>query len=159
MNSSRPFHTFSLKYRIEVLSEKEFPETSGEPPTKHFSISLLALSDSYKRAIKEQVHGLGLCKVCMRKETSRRLHETKLKANGSLQEKCPYVASQWNHDKNGDLRPSMVASRPSQRVWWTCPNKKCQHKWKTAISNRTGGTMSGCPKCHSGRLKYHSGEQ
>lgn len=71
----------------------------------------------------------------------------------------PNLALEWNYDKNGDLRPSMVASRSSQRVWWTCPNKKCQHEWKTAISNRTGGTMSGCPKCHSGRLKYHSGEQ
>lgn len=107
---------------------------------------------SYDRRIGEQIKGLGFCKKCTSKETARRLHETKLKANGSLKEKYPSVAEQWDYAKNGDLSPEKVTAHSSQRIWWKCNNPKCNHSWITAISNRTGGDMTGCPKCHNGGL-------
>ncbi len=106
---------------------------------------------SYERAIDDQVKGIGLCTECCRLYQTLHLHDMRLKKNGSLAEKMPYIARQWDYQKNGDLKPTDVTSQSSQKVWWVCP--KCGNRWRAVISNRTSGTCSGCPKCHGGRLK------
>jgi Probable Zinc-ribbon domain len=58
----------------------------------------------------------------------------------------PQLASEWNYDKNGDLRPDMVIAGNKRCVWWKCPNG---HEWQAKCYHRSNG--SGCPYC-SGRL-------
>ena len=106
---------------------------------------------SYERAIGDQVKGLGLCTKCCKLYQAFRLHDFGLKKNGSLADNTPYIAEQWDCQKNGDLRLTDVTSRSSKKVWWVCP--KCGNSWQAVISNRTSGTCSGCPRCHGGRLK------
>ena len=55
----------------------------------------------------------------------------------------PEIAGEWDYEKNGDLKPSMVMKGTDKRVWWKCST--CGYEWKTAIYHRTAG--HGCKNC------------
>lgn len=57
--------------------------------------------------------------------------------------KRPELAKEWDYQKNGDLRPEMIGSKSSQKVWWLCPN--CNKSWKQSPSARR--SIGHCPKC------------
>ncbi len=95
-------------------------------------------------------------------------HEWEAKINNRSQNKgCPYcsgrfaivgetdlltvnpdLASEWNYEKNGDLRPENFTSKSGQKVWWKCEKG---HEWKSAISDRGNG--NGCPICSESHLE------
>lgn len=54
----------------------------------------------------------------------------------------PEIASEWDYEKNGDLRPENVKKNSNLKVWWICSK---EHSWQTAVSHRTQG--SNCPVC------------
>ena len=58
----------------------------------------------------------------------------------------PQVASEWNYDKNGDLKPEHFTANSNKKVWWKCQNG---HEWQATINNRSNGR--GCPKCYKER--------
>jgi hypothetical protein len=68
-----------------------------------------------------------------------------LKGYNDLQTLNPFLALEWNYEKNGSLMPSDVMPNSSKKVWWKCNNV---HEWQATISSRNSG--KGCPKC-SGR--------
>ena len=55
----------------------------------------------------------------------------------------PVIASEWDYEKNGDLKPTMVSAKTSQKVWWIC---KEGHEWQATVYTRNRG--SGCPYCY-----------
>lgn len=57
----------------------------------------------------------------------------------------PYIAKEWNYEKNGNEIPQKYTCKSGIKVWWKCEKG---HEWKTSISNRSRG--DGCPKCNSG---------
>lgn len=57
----------------------------------------------------------------------------------------PAIASEWNHEKNGRLKPEVITAGSSKKVWWKCSNG---HEWQATIASRNSG--NGCPYC-SGR--------
>ena len=57
----------------------------------------------------------------------------------------PEVASEWNYEKNGDLKPEYFTAYSNKKVWWKCSKG---HEWQAAIANRNIGCD--CPYC-SGR--------
>lgn len=57
----------------------------------------------------------------------------------------PYIAKEWNYEKNGNKIPQKYTCKSGIKVWWKCEKG---HEWKTSISNRSRG--DGCPKCNSG---------
>lgn len=59
----------------------------------------------------------------------------------------PELAAEWNHDRNGDLRPSDIAAGTRRRIWWKCLT--CGHEWQATASDRNSGR--GCPKCANKR--------
>ena len=61
----------------------------------------------------------------------------------------PDIASEWNYDKNGNLKPTDVTAKSSKKVWW---KGKCGHEWDAVISSRTGKSQCGCPFCSNKRL-------
>ena len=63
----------------------------------------------------------------------------------------PYLAKEWNYEKNGSLKPDVCLANTPKKVWWKCSKG---HEWQARISHRNNG--SGCPYC-SGRLAI-SGE-
>ena len=64
-----------------------------------------------------------------------------------LQTINPDLAKEWNHEKNGDLLPTMVMAGSHKKVWWKC-NKG--HEWQTSISNRVKNR--GCPICSNKKV-------
>ncbi len=62
----------------------------------------------------------------------------------------PKIASQWNYEKNGDLKPTMVTIKCSKNVWWKCEKG---HEWQARIYSRE---KSNCPYC--GNKKVIIGE-
>lgn len=54
----------------------------------------------------------------------------------------PQIASEWDYEKNGDLRPENVKKNSNQKVWWKCSKN---HSWQTTVYHRTRG--NNCPVC------------
>lgn len=54
----------------------------------------------------------------------------------------PWIAEQWDHEKNSDLNPSHVFPQSNRRVGWICSKG---HRWETKIYHRTDG--QNCPYC------------
>ena len=74
------------------------------------------------------------------------LREYKEKEN-SLLFSNSVLASEWNYEKNGDLRPEHFLANSNKTVWWKCNNG---HEWQAKIADRTKG--NGCPYCSSNKL-------
>ena len=64
-----------------------------------------------------------------------------------LKTKDPELAEEWDYEKNGDLKPDMVAPFSAQKVWW---KGKCGHEWVAAISHRSNDR--GCPYCSNKKI-------
>lgn len=54
---------------------------------------------------------------------------------------APFL-SEWDYEKNGELRPEIFGCGSTRKVWWKCSEG---HSWKAAVYSRTSG--SGCPYC------------
>ena len=59
----------------------------------------------------------------------------------------PSLASEWNYDKNGDLRPENFTINSGKKVWWKC---KKGHEWQATIFNRNNDR--GCPICSNKQI-------
>lgn len=64
-----------------------------------------------------------------------------------LESQYPDIAAQWDHEKNGELKPSMVTPFSNRHVWWKCD---LGHSFKTQVGIRTAGSK--CPYCSSRKL-------
>lgn len=69
-----------------------------------------------------------------------------IQGTNDLQTINPFLANEWNIDKNNDLKPSDVLPYSNKKVWWKCIKG---HEWQATVTNRTKGT--GCPICTSER--------
>jgi len=66
-----------------------------------------------------------------------------IKGENDLETLYPDLAKEWNHEKNGDLKPSDCKPGSNKKVWWICSDG---HEWQTKVYHRTSrGT--GCPYC------------
>ena len=41
-----------------------------------------------------------------------------LKGYNDLSTLCPDIASEWNYERNGNLKPDMVTCGTNKKVWW-----------------------------------------
>ena len=58
-----------------------------------------------------------------------------------LQTVSPHIAAQWDDEKNGDLKPSMVSAGSGRKAWFICDKG---HSWQTVVAGRKN---RGCPHC------------
>ena len=68
------------------------------------------------------------------------------KGDNDLQTLNPTLASEWNYEKNGGLKPESFTARSNKKVWWKCSKG---HEWQAVIANRNNG--DGCPVCNAER--------
>ena len=54
----------------------------------------------------------------------------------------PELAEEWNYEKNGELRPTMITHGSGKKVWWKC---KYGHEWQATLNARSEGNE--CPVC------------
>ena len=59
----------------------------------------------------------------------------------------PEVASEWNYEKNGNLKPGNFMANSNKKVWWMC---SAGHEWQATIVDRNNGR--GCPYCSGRRV-------
>lgn len=90
----------------------------------------------WQTTIASRIQGRG-CPVCAGKLV--------LTGENDLATHFPSVAEQWNHDRNGDLKPTHVAPYSNKNVWWRC---QLGHEWEAKINSRTIDGK-GCPYCSS----------
>ncbi len=45
----------------------------------------------------------------------------------------PDIASEWNYEKNGSLKPEHFAANSNKKVWWKCSKG---HEWQAIIASR-----------------------
>lgn len=64
---------------------------------------------------------------------------------GSLAEKYPGLASEWDYEYNGNLTPDKVKPGSDIKVGWVCSN--CGKHYLASIGKRTGKIPTGCPDC------------
>ena len=83
------------------------------------------------------------CPKCARKRGGVKRHESNLLLKGSICDTHPFLISEWNFEKNVDIRPEDVTAGSGKKVWWIC--RKCHYEWETSVGARTRGR--GCPAC------------
>lgn len=78
------------------------------------------------------------------------IHEqlTRTKRSNSIAECSPQLLEEWDWEKNGILKPDMVAKSSNRKVWWKC---KHGHSWQSAPNSRRAG--NGCPYCRKEAYK------
>ncbi len=90
----------------------------------------------WKASIVNRKNGTG-CPYCSNRLASR---------DNSLKFLHQNLASEWDLQKNGGLKPSDVVPGSNKVVWWKCANA---HSWKAQILERTLGRP--CPYCNRQR--------
>ena len=105
--------------------------------------------------------------ICECKNNHRIEYRTESVKNG----KCPYcsydrllfgfndlctlypdISSEWDYEKNGELKPTQFTPRSHQKIWWKC--HRCGDSWKTEIYVRVKG--HGCPYCANKKASSHN---
>ena len=92
-------------------------------------------SHCWEASISHRVNGRN-CPFCSGK---------KVNESNCLATINPFLAKQWDYEKNIDTTPKTVTANSSKKVWWKCP-KSSSHSWQAIISNRNKGR--GCPYCN-----------
>ena len=87
----------------------------------------------WEAAIASRNAGCG-CPICANKKA--------LQGYNDLATVNPKLAAEWNHEKNGELKPEQFTANSGKKVWWKCEKG---HEWEAKIDNRNNG--SGCPIC------------
>ena len=59
----------------------------------------------------------------------------------------PALATEWNYEKNGSLRPENIVPNSNKKVWWKCSKG---HEWQAIVNSRNRG--NGCPYCASQKV-------
>lgn len=90
----------------------------------------------YLAKVSDRVNGTA-CPYC----AGRKI----LKGFNDLASQFPQIASEWDYNKNGDLKPDEVTWGSGKKIWWKCENG---HSFQSCVATRTTQNV-GCPECHS----------
>jgi len=90
----------------------------------------------YQTQIRIRVRYQTTCPICSGRKFDK---------NKSLSILFPSIAAEWDHERNGNLKPEYVSAGSAKNVWWICKNNS-DHRWQSRIHDRARG--SGCPTCN-----------
>lgn len=127
----------------KLASEWDYEKNGNLKPTKVMPNSNKKVwwkcekGHEWQTAISHRNTGSG-CPICSGKKV--------LPGYNDLQTINPKLASEWNYEKNGDLKPTDVMPNSNKKVWWKCEKG---HEWQATISHRNTGRK--CPICQSER--------
>lgn len=81
------------------------------------------------------------CPECGKKRCVETSYQNRLSSRGSVSEKRPDLAAEWDYEANYPLTPDMFTVGSKKKVGWICKNG---HKWNAVIYSRK---KCGCPIC------------
>lgn len=70
-----------------------------------------------------------------------------IKGQNDLLTANPFLAKEWNYEKNEHLTPNDVLPNSGKKVWWRCING---HEWQATINHRSNG--QNCPYCSNKKV-------
>ena len=75
-----------------------------------------------------------------------------------LETKFPYIAKEWDYEKNAPLTPNQILAGSNKKVWWIC--SICGKSWQATISSRTHYNRTACHSCNltKGRKRISQNE-
>jgi len=124
----------------EIAAQWHPTKNAGLPAPEEISpwshrkvVWLCEKGHEWSAEVKARTQGSG-CPVCSNRGT--------VSGCNDLGTTHPELASQWDEEKNGQLRPGDVVAGSHRRVFWKCERG---HSWLAAVSSRVRG--SGCPYC------------
>ncbi len=133
----------SLLYTNPTLASEWNYEKNGDLKPENFTIGSnkkvwwkCAKGHEWQATITHRSNGRG-CPYCSNQKV--------FQGSNDLMTINPKLASEWNYEKNGDLKPENFTIGSNKKVWWICDKG---HEWQATINSRTAGR--GCPYC-SGR--------
>ena len=88
------------------------------------------------------------CPKCAKKNRTITTNSKLIKEKGSLLSVNPSLASEWDYEKNGNLKPKDFLPNSNKKVWWKC--SKCGYEWQASICNRNKGR--GCSICSNKKV-------
>lgn len=98
----------------------------------------------WESSVQVRVRGGG-CPYCSNRKT--------LKGFNDICSTSPELLDEWCYEENSkiSLFPDTLTSGSNKSVWWRC--KKCGHKWRTSVWNRSAG--HNCPLCSKKKDRAH----
>ena len=67
-----------------------------------------------------------------------------IKGTNDISTLYPDLVTEWDYEKNGNLKPDEFSRGSNKRVWWKC--SKCGNNYQALVSNRASRN-TGCPYC------------
>lgn len=122
-----------------LVSEWDFNKNTGIHPQDFSCGSNMKVwwicdkGHEWEASINNRNKGRG-CPYC----SNRRV----LVGYNDLQTVDPVLVTQWDYEKNGNLKPQMFTPHSGKIIWWLCEKG---HSWQASIDNRSKG--KGCPVC------------
>ncbi|MBR6935778.1 MAG: zinc-ribbon domain-containing protein [Clostridia bacterium] len=99
--------------------------------------------NEWEATVSSRTSGCG-CPKCGRKLAKKARYNYILQARGTLSNRFPDIAAEWDYAKNGDLSPDTETAGSDKKIWWKC--RVCNNSWQATISSRTSNG-NGCPEC------------
>ena len=93
----------------------------------------------YHRAIRGQG-----CRKCGYRIVGRKISKNRLDKNGSLHDRFPEIAKEWDYSNNGGITPRDIAAFENKKRYWICP--KCKKSYDAKVSDRITKN-TGCRYC------------
>lgn len=89
---------------------------------------------SYQARIDSRVSGTG-CPYCANRKV--------LKGYNDLSTTNPQLITEWNFERNTNIKPDQITYGSNKKVWWKCHS--CGYEWEAKVFERAKG--KGCPCC------------
>ena len=130
--------------RLDMLEEWDAEKNTTDPyETTYGSIQNIwwkcKLGHSWQTTPNSRTSGHTGCPYC----SGRRI----LPGFNDIATRNPAIAAEWNYERNGALKPTMVTTHSNKSAWWTC---QAGHVFKAPIAARAGYN-TGCPICNAER--------
>lgn len=94
----------------------------------------------WRESPNNQAKSIRRCPFCSNKRI--------LAGDNDLESKFPLIASKWDHEKNGTLKPNQVSIGTPRSVFWLCD---LGHSFSSPVAEMTR-RGAGCPYCSSKAL-------
>jgi len=140
----RPSEDNNLLFKFPKLCKEwdygknENLNTKNIPPNSHKKIWWKCKQNhSWEATIINRTRHNSGCPYC----SGRRPSE-----DNNLAKTHPLLVVEWDYEKNGELKPEMLAPVAGKKVHWICSKDK-NHKWKARVAHRTSKIPTGCPYC------------